>query len=89
MQNAEVEGAVSRERQKAQREEKVLKDRLWTKRKTKDSLEVVANPKEASRWGIRLLIPAPQIIYSLASLRNKFQDCLKIDLQVTFCHRYS
>lgn len=87
MQNAEVEGAVSRERQKAESEEKVLKDILWTKRKTKDSLEVVANPKEAFRWG--LLISAPQIIYSLASLRNKFQDCLKIDLQVTFCHRYS
>lgn len=87
MQNAEVEGAISRERQKAESEEKVLKDILWTKRKTKDSLEVVANPKEASRWG--LLISAPQIIYSLASLRNKFQDCLKIDLQVTFCHRYS
>lgn len=87
MQNAEVEGAVSRERQKAESEEKVLKDILWTKRKTKDSLEVVANPKEASRWG--LLISAHQIIYSLASLRNKFQDCLKIDLQVTFCHRYS
>lgn len=48
MQNAEVEGAVSRERQKAESEEKVLKDILWTKRKTKDSLEVVANPKEAS-----------------------------------------
>lgn len=78
MQNAEVEGAVSRERQKAESEEKVLKDILWTKRKTKDSLEVVANPKEASQWG--LLISAPQIIYSLASLRNKFQDCLKIDL---------